>query len=108
MKGGFINLDSILSNPLYSRYPRIAPVAEIYGFKFEDIDTLMKIIESSRYREFITYPEINLRALLVRLNTHKDNFENKVAEVFFRSLDDMKELVGVQQIPLVYALYYKC
>lgn len=97
----------MLNNPLYKKYPRLAPTAEVYGFDCSDVELFLKVIENSSYRELIFCPELNLKALMVRLDVHKDKFEERIVEVFFKSLDEIRDVVGIQQVPLVFALYYK-
>jgi hypothetical protein len=95
-------------NILYEKYSRIAPVAELYEFGANDIEEYLQIIAKSEYRNLIYVdPELCLRALLVRLDVNKWQFEDKITQLFFKSLDELRKAVGLQQIPLVYALYFR-
>ena len=53
--------------------------------------------------------EIPLKALMVRLDINKNEFSSKINELIaigHRSLDELKNIVGIMQVALVYALVF--
>jgi hypothetical protein len=101
---------SLYNDPLYQHYPRLYAVASIYGFEYEDIKKYMDIVKNSHYSDLVKINyEVAFKALLVRLGVQKEQFEQKITELIFncKTLDQMRAEVGLQQMALVFALYYK-
>lgn len=100
-------MNEILNDPLYQKYPRLYATASTYGFNRDDIDTMMNIFDDSKLKEYMSYPEIDLKALMVRLDVHKEYFKDKISEVFFMNLEKQREFVGIRQLPYLAELYYR-
>lgn len=68
----------------------------------------MSIIKASHFSELLFVDvELALRALIARLEVNKDNFEQKITELFYiKNLNELRSMVGIQQMPLIPALYY--
>lgn len=95
-------------NRLYSDYPGVAGVAETFGFNYDDIDSYINLIEQSVYRDLLyTRAEVALKALIIKLNATKETFEQKIVGTFYKPLDEIREIVGIQLVPLIFILYYK-
>lgn len=95
-------------NRLYNDYPRVAGVAETFGFNYDDIDAYINLIEQSVYRDLLYMSaEVALKALIIKLEVIKETFEQKITETFYKPLDEIREIVGIQLVPLIFILYYK-
>jgi hypothetical protein len=90
---------------LFERYPRLATVATTLGFSYNDISKYVFAIKSSKFSELLHVdPETALRALMVRLNLGRNEFEVKINELLSMPVEEQRKHVGIQQLPLVPAL----
>lgn len=71
-------MDSIFESKLFKEYPKVAIVADNFGFSYEDIETLIGKIEVYNYCSPIynnrTQMELALRAIIVRMDMSREDF----------------------------------
>ncbi|GGF86599.1 hypothetical protein [Paenibacillus aceti] len=93
----------------HNKYPMVYFTAKMYGFSSKDIEQMIDEVMFDEYcRKYIKDKEmceISLKALFYRLDVNKDEFMAKVKELANKKTEEeLKELVGWQQVNLVYAL----
>jgi hypothetical protein len=69
---------NIAENPLYREYPRVAPVAETFGFKYSDIEYLLNKIKNNSkavsYFNTDSSQQTALKVIIARLGFKRDQF----------------------------------
>lgn len=98
----------MLESKLFKEYPRVAIVADNFGFSYEDIECLIGKIELYNYRSPIynnrTQMELALRAIIVRMDMSREDFFNHIElrhSTSHWSLEETqkaKEYIGANQL----------
>ncbi|MFU1797353.1 hypothetical protein ACM1RC_26040 [Paenibacillus azoreducens] len=99
-----------IDNEFYNKYPRIYAVAETYCFTKEDIEQMIEneiMLDEQCQKVFQDREmcELSLRMLICKIDVNKGEFRRKVKELANKNSEiEIKELVGWQQVNVVYAL----
>ncbi|MFO1442880.1 hypothetical protein KDN24_06580 [Bacillus sp. Bva_UNVM-123] len=82
----------ILEDELFKHYPRVAPTAETHGFQYEDVEILLRKIESdleaSSYFNSGDSRQVALKAIITRIGLKREDFFEYLTKVKTHELPD--------------------
>ncbi|MMZ58416.1 hypothetical protein D1872_203970 [compost metagenome] len=94
----------------FNKYPRVYATATTYGFTKNEIEQMIEneiilddyCLNDLQDKEMV---QISLKMLITKLDVRKEEFREKIRELANRKTEEeIKELVGWQQVNVVYAL----
>lgn len=80
-----------LNNEMYTKYPRVAPTAEIFGFNVKDIDSLVSKMNEDLKAELnysLDQKQLALKSIIMRLGLKKEEFIKYIGFVRENSMPD--------------------